>query len=150
MLNFLAQTYDYTTSTTSSSSGFNPVVSILYLAVVVLLIVSMWKVFEKAGEAGWKAIIPVYNTYITIKLAGRPGWWLLLMFIPLVSLVVGIMVMIDLAKCFGKSTAFGVFGLFFFSFVGYPMLAFGDAKYTPPTGGPSAGAAPVSTPPAAA
>ncbi len=141
MLNFLAQSYNTTTYTTSSSSsGMSPIVSILYLAVLIVVIVAMWKVFEKAGQKGWASIIPIYNTYILLKIAGKPGWWLLLMFLPFVNFVVLIIVNLEIAKAFGKSAAFGIFGLTFFSFVGYPMLAFGDAKYTAPTGATSAAA----------
>ena len=104
----------------------------IYLALIVLSIAAMWKLFEKAGEAGWKSIIPIYNAYILFKLAGRNGWGILLMLIPIVNIVIWIMVAIDLAKHFGKSTAFGVLGLVLFPFVGYLMLGFGEAKYVGP------------------
>ncbi len=99
------------------------------LILAVVAIVAYWKMFEKAGEAGWKAIVPFYNTYTLFRIAGRNGWGFLLLFIPLVNLVIYIMVMLDLAKHFGKSTAFGVFGLIIFSIVGFLMLGFGSAKY---------------------
>ena len=62
-----------------------------------------WKVFTKAGQPGWAILIPFYNTYVLLKIVGRPGWWLVLMFIPLVNIVIAIIVAIDLAKSFGKS-----------------------------------------------
>jgi hypothetical protein len=94
-----------------------------------IAIVTMWRVFQKAGQPGWAAIIPIYNLYILLKVVGRPGWWMLLYLIPLVNVVVHIVVSIDLAKAFGKDTAFGVIGLWLFSLIGMLILAFGDATY---------------------
>lgn len=108
----------------------------------VLTIVSMWVVFNKAGRHGWAAIIPFYNLYTLVKVAGRPGWWLVLLIIPLVNIVFSIIVSIDVAKAFGRGAAFGVFGLWLFAFVGYPILAFGDARYV---GGGDAAAPPATT-----
>jgi hypothetical protein len=99
------------------------------LAVLVLFIVSMWKVFTKAGQPGWACIIPIYNLYILLKIAGKPGWWLLLFLIPIVNLVILIIVAIDIAKNFGKGTGFGI-GLAFLGFIFYPILAFSEARYS--------------------
>ncbi|MER5266135.1 DUF5684 domain-containing protein [Actinosynnema sp. NPDC002837] len=96
------------------------------------LIVAMWKVFAKAGKPGWAAIIPLYNIYVQLKIVGRPGWWLILFFIPVVNIVISLLVAIDMAKSFGKGSGFGVVGLWLFGFVGYPMLAFGSATYRGP------------------
>jgi len=101
---------------------------LLELAVVVFLIASIWKVFTKAGQPGWASIIPIYNAYILLKIAGRPGWWLLLYFIPVVNFVIAIIVSIDVAKAFGKGGGFGL-GQALLSFIFYPILAFGDAAY---------------------
>ena len=98
----------------------------------VLLVVAQWKIFTKAGEDGWKSIIPIYNMYITFRIAGRNGWWLLALFVPLVNVFVLLMLGIDLAKHFGKSTAFGVVALWLFSVVGYLLLGYGDAEYVGP------------------
>lgn len=101
---------------------------VLYLAVIVLLIVSMWKVFEKAGKPGWGCLIPIYNLFLLIQIARKPEWWILLYLVPLVNIVVAVMVVIGVAENFGKSQLFGI-GLFFFPFICYPILAFGDARY---------------------
>ena len=45
------------------------------LVIFVIAIVAFWKVFTKAGEAGWKSIIPIYNIIILLKIVGRPWWW---------------------------------------------------------------------------
>ena len=41
----------------------------------VLLIIAGWKIFEKAGEPGWKAIIPIYNLYIMYKIVNMQAWF---------------------------------------------------------------------------
>jgi len=102
---------------------------IFVLAIAVLEIAAVWMIFSKAGRPGWGAIIPFYNIYLMCKVSGRPGWWLILFFIPLVNIVVALIVMIDLAKAFGKGTGFGV-GMFFLNFIFYPILGFGSATYS--------------------
>lgn len=101
---------------------------LIYLAIVVLYIAGLWKVFEKAGQQGWLAIIPILNIYILIKIAGREGWWILLFLIPCVSFVVAAIVYIDVAGKFGKSAAYGI-GMWLLGFIFIPMLGFGDATY---------------------
>jgi hypothetical protein len=91
----------------------------------------MWKVFVKAGKPGWAAIIPIYNAIVLLQIVGRPGWWFLLYLIPIVNIVISIMVMIELAKVFGKGTGFGI-GLLLLSFIFIPILGFGDAEYQGP------------------
>ncbi|MGW4396323.1 DUF5684 domain-containing protein [Amycolatopsis nivea] len=115
-------------------TSFNPALgfSSAGLAVTVLAVVALWRVFAKAGRPGWAAIIPIYNVYVWLKVAGRPGWWLLLLLVPLVNLVVVIVVSLDVARAFGKSGVFGFFGLFLFSIIGYLILGFGRARYTAP------------------
>ena len=108
------------------------------LVVFVFVAVCGWKVFVKAGHPGWAAIIPFYNLYIWLLIAGRPGWWLavwlILSFIPFLSLatiVLGIIVAVDVCKAFGKSVGFMVL-MILLPIVALPILAFGDAKYTKP------------------
>jgi len=112
----------------ASGAGF---LIIIYIAVVVFEIAALWQVFAKADKPGWAAIIPFYNYYVLLKVVGRPGWWLILYFIPIVNIVVWIIVAIDLAKSFAKSTGFGV-GLIFLAFIFIPILGFGPATYAGP------------------
>src|SRR6266576_424767 len=84
----------------------SPLSIIFGLIIALLLIVAMWKVFTKAGQPGWASIIPIYNLYIWCKIVGRPGWWILLMLIPFVNIIVGIILCIDMAKSFAKSSGF--------------------------------------------
>ena len=118
-------------------TGVNPLAAVfgtgfmlVSLAIVLLMVASMWKVFQKAGEPGWAAIIPLYNIVVLLKIAGKPVWWFLLFLIPLVNLVVAIIVTLSLAKNFGKSAGFA-FGLLLLAPVFYPMLAWGDSRYQP-------------------
>ncbi len=106
----------------------SPVYMIVWLALVIFYLIVYWKFFLKAGQPGWGILIPIYNAYLMIKIAKRPGWWLLLLFIPVVNVVIGIIVLFDIAKYFGKSVGFG-FGLLFLGFIFFPILAFGKAKY---------------------
>jgi hypothetical protein len=101
---------------------------IIELALIVLCIAGMWKVFTKAGKPGWAAIVPIYNIIILLEIAGKPLWWVIMFFIPCVGIVFAILVGIEVAKAFGKSAGFGV-GLALLSFIFYPILGFGDAKY---------------------
>ncbi|MCB0880111.1 MAG: signal peptidase I [Thermoleophilia bacterium] len=109
----------------------NAVGTLIYIALIVVVIAGWWKTFEKAGQPGWGAIIPIYNAYLLLKIAGRPGWWLILLLIPFVNLIVAIIVSIDVATSFGKGTGFGL-GLALLGFIFYPMLGFGDAQYSGP------------------
>jgi hypothetical protein len=104
---------------------------IFQLAITIFIIAGVWKTFAKAGQPGWAAIIPIYNVYIMLKIAGKPGWWLLLFFVPLVNIVIAIIVAIEIAKAFGKGTGFGL-GLAFLGFIFYPILGFGDATHKGP------------------
>jgi hypothetical protein len=104
---------------------------VVWLVVFALVVVGFWKVFQKAGHPGWTAIIPIYNLYILTQVAGRPWWWLILYFIPLASLIPGILIPVDIAKAFGKGIGFAL-GLFFLPFIFYPILGFGSAQYQGP------------------
>ena len=128
--NLLAQV-GYSYSYTSQGKTPSPIFWICWLVFVVLMIAALWKVFSKAGEPGWAAIIPIVNTYFLCKIAGRPGWWVILMFIPLVNLIVWIILCIDVAKSFGKGTGFGI-ALLLLPFIFFLILGFGSAQYQGP------------------
>jgi len=113
-------------------SLFGGVFMLVWLAILVIVIVAGWKVFEKAGQPGWAIIIPIYNVYIILKIVGRPTWWLLLYFIPIVNIVIAVIISMDMAKSFGQSAAFGIVLLFLLCGIGYLILAFGSARYRGP------------------
>ncbi len=129
----------------ATNGGFVGIVVIIYLAIIVLEIAALWQVFVKAGHPGWAAIIPIYNLYVLLKIIGRPGWWLLLFLIGLVPFVgwivvfvIGIIIAIDLAKSFAKSTGFAV-GLIVLNIIFIPILGFGESRYVgPAAAGPRA------------
>lgn len=102
--------------------------TILSLVFGIITIIGMWKVFEKANEAGWKSLIPIYNVYITLKIVGKPWWWLLLMLIPFLGIIWTFWASNLLAKSFKKDFGYTL-GLVFLPFVFYPLLGFGDAHY---------------------
>lgn len=105
------------------------------LAFAVFLIAAFWKIFEKAGQPGWAAIVPIYNSYIMLKIGGKPGWWLLLLLIPGVNLIFFIWLYNMISKSFGKDEGFTV-GLILLGIVFWPILGFGDAQYVGPYGDP--------------
>ena len=104
------------------------IISVIYLAIIVLMIASQWKVYEKAGQPGWACLIPFYNIIVLLKIIEKPIWWLLMLFIPFVNLYFCIVIYIELAKKFRKDTGFAL-GLLFLSLIFFPILAFGDATY---------------------
>jgi hypothetical protein len=119
----------------ASSSSPAAVILLIYLAVVAFYIVAGWKVFAKAGEPGWGIFVPIYNVYLVCKISGRPEWWVILLFIPLVNVVIGLIIAMDIAKAFSKSSGFGI-GLWLLSFIFVPILGFGSAQYAKPSGLP--------------
>lgn len=113
------------------------VLLIFFFGIALISIIGMWKAFEKAGQPGWASIIPIYNVYIILKIGGKPGWWLLLYFIPLVNLIFAIWAINMVSKSFGKDEGFTI-GLLFLGFIFWAILGFGDAKYLGPFGDPEA------------
>lgn len=108
--------------------GFFATYSIIILAIAILSIVAMWKLFAKAGKPGWAAIVPFYNTYCLFEISFGNGWMFLLTIIPCVNVVVLIMLCFKLAKAFGQGTGFG-FGLLFLSPIFMLILGFGSSQY---------------------
>ncbi len=127
-------------------SGFALILGIFSL----FLMVCYWKVFSKAGQPGWAAFIPIYNAVVLLQIVGRPAWWVFLLCIPFVNAIVGIIVILDLTKSYGKDNAFAA-GLILLPPIFLPILAFGSAEYQGPTalagdapaGGGDAGGAPA-------
>jgi hypothetical protein len=85
--------------------------------------------FRKAGQPGWKALVPVYNVFtLVVPVARLSPLWFALLLIPGVNLIAALLVNVEVARRFGRSETFGL-GLAVFGFVFYPMLGFGPAKY---------------------
>ena len=137
--------YNYSYSTSYSSAdyaaagaiagGVLAVYMIVLLAIAVVELVGMWKMFTKAGEAGWKCLIPIYNLVVLFKIAGLSPWLVLcylLTFIPVVGtlavLALQIYLAINLSKSFGMGNGFAA-GLFFLQPIFICILGFGKAEY---------------------
>ena len=127
MLNYiLAQSNAELDTATGAAAGATFV--IIYLAVLLLVIASMWKVFTKAGKPGWAAIVPIYNTIVLLEIVGKPTWWIILLLIPFVNIIVLLIVINELSKSFGRGVG-TTLGLIFLGFIFWPILAFGSAQY---------------------
>ena len=146
----MTYTYDYgITISVAKGEGlelFNGIMiayMIICIAIAVVAAIGMWKVFTKAGEKGWKSIIPVYNMYTLCKIIGVNPWWILIVFlssivtfIPIIGVLAAMAIVIYLnilvakstANAFGKDTGFAI-GLYFLSPIFYCILGFGKAKY---------------------
>lgn len=140
----MSYNYDYSTMYSSADAqagiigailGASLFVIVLALAIAALMVVIMWKIFQKAGKEGWIALIPGYNAYTLFEITWGCGWYFLLLFlgvIPLVGsiavLVIGIMTYVKLAKAFGKDGGFAV-GLIFLNIIFMAILAFDNSTY---------------------
>ena len=102
-----------------------------YFVLIIIVIAGIWKTFEKAGQPGWACLIPFYNYYIMAKIGGVKNWWFI--FIPILNIYIMVVIMIAIAKSFGKDTLFGI-GLIFLGFIFFPVLGFGSAAYIGPNG----------------
>ncbi len=106
---------------------------IIFLAIIIFLIASQWKIYTKAKQPGWACIIPIYNVIVLLRIVGKPWWWLLLLLVPGLNVIFGIWMVNLLSKSFGKGVGFTI-GLLLLSIIFIPILGFGDAKYVGPAG----------------
>lgn len=101
---------------------------LLFASALLMFVASVWTVFEKAGQPGWGALIPIYNLYLLTQIAGRSGNWVLFFFVPILNIVAMFILQTDIARRFGKDEQFGI-GMALLPFIFYPLLAFSDAQY---------------------
>ena len=130
------------TTNTAADGGILGTILLLIGAVYLLLFVATWKLYTKAGRAGWASLVPIYNTVVFCQICGRSGWLTLALMIPGVNVIVSIMLSVDLARVFGRGTGFAL-GLIFLSPIFFPILAFGSSRYVGRQSGRSAMAAPA-------
>lgn len=135
-LTSLAATITINGNTSTVSDGdffalFGMIFGIIFIPVLIvciIAIIAMWKIFEKAGQAGWKSLIPIYNIVVMMQITGINPLWILIALVPVAGgilyFLVTIVMMIRLAKGFGKSEGFAV-GLILLSFIFELILAFG-------------------------
>ncbi|WFB36733.1 DUF5684 domain-containing protein [Kiritimatiellota bacterium B12222] len=112
----------------AAAAGIGMVGMLIYFAIVILMIASMWKVFTKAGKPGWACIVPIYNMVVLLEIVKKPLWWIVLFFVPIANFVVIILIYVELAKKFGKGGGFAA-GLILLPIIFWPILGFGDAVY---------------------
>ena len=96
---------------------------ILVLGFWIATLVARWRVYVKAGRAGWESLIPIYSSWVDFQIVYGNGWKFLLLLIPIVNIIVGIKFCLDMAECFGQSAAFGL-GLLFLSPIFMMILGF--------------------------
>lgn len=111
-----------------SNQGPGLLFFVVWIGITIIVLAGIWKTFVKAGAPGWASIVPLYNTYVLVKMGGRPGWWFSLLLIPVVNLAVWVIVAIGIAERFGKGAGFGL-ELAFLGFIFFPILGFSDATY---------------------
>jgi uncharacterized membrane protein YhaH (DUF805 family) len=101
---------------------------IIVLLLLVPTIIGMWKVFAKAGEPGWAALIPVYQWMVAAKVGGKSEVYGLLTLVPFIGIIFAIIICIDVANKFGQGAGYGI-GLVFLPIIFWPLLGFGGAEY---------------------
>ena len=107
---------------------------VIAFALGIICMVGMWKVFEKAGQPGWAAIVPFYNVYIlTVEIAKKEVLWFILFMVGLficgpLMIIAAFVINLEVANKFGKGAGFGI-GLTLLYPIFYPILGFGSARY---------------------
>ena len=106
------------------------IVLFLYFA---LSVAGLWKIFEKAGEKGWKVLVPIYNLFIWVKVIEKSKWWYLYTLIPVINIFIVLLMIVETMKCF-KKFGLGVQTLsVLFPLVYLPLLGFSKKEhYTNP------------------
>ena len=119
---------DVTTTNATVSGGAYVTFLVIGIIWAVLVLVAGWKMYEKAGQAGWVAIVPILSTFGLLKIVHRPLWWFILLLIPLVNVIVLVIIMVDLAKAFGSGIGMALL-LVLLTPIGFLVLGFGGARY---------------------
>ncbi len=126
--------YSYSAYDTTTAAALIALAAAYWFVALILYaitVVAMWKIFTKAGIAGWKSIVPLLNAYELYKIAMGNGWLFLLLLVPLVNIVIGIMLWVKLAKAFGHGGGFAA-GLIFLNIIFILILGFEDSTYQGP------------------
>ncbi len=119
----------------TSAAAMTAMFSMLFVPILVIsvvMLISHWKIFEKAGKPGWAAIIPIYNIIVLLEIIGKPVWWVFLILFPCTSIIFAVWATNLLSKSFGQREGFTI-GLLLLGVVFYPVLAFGNYKYLGPS-----------------
>lgn len=158
-VNMLAESSNLTTTQSAGAlglvggfiAGMGAMLFVGLIIFYILYVIANWRIFTKAGEAGWKSIIPIYNVYVLCKIIGVSFWkWVGIFFaigvvaaifknVAIVStilsivqcvltIVYGVIIARNTGDAFGKGTGFKV-GLFFLPSIFQLILGFGSAQY---------------------
>lgn len=101
---------------------------IIIIAVTsILMIISLWKIYKKAGKPGWTSIVPIYNFMVMCEIANKKWWYIFLMFIPIVNIYIILVLYNGIAKKFEKNDGF-VVGMILLPAIFFPILAFGKSR----------------------
>lgn len=106
-------------------------VAVLFAALLFLMLVPTWKIFEKAGQSGWKCLIPIYSAYVLVEIAALPWWVFLGFFVPVLNFIVAIIVMYHLSQRFGHGMGYAL-GMIFLPFIFLPIVGYGKSVYAAP------------------
>ncbi len=111
----------------------------IMLLVIIVGMVIGWKVFVKAGAPGWGIIVPIYNMVLMCRIGGKPGWWAILFFIPVIWFIPAVLVPLGMAKNFGKGIGFAIALMIpAINLIPLAMLAFGDVQFSEEGAAPQA------------
>ena len=113
--------------------GFIGPQEIIIVLFLLLPVIALWKLFEKANKPGWAAIIPIYNLIVFMEIIGKPWWWIILWIIPYLNIIWIIWGWNLMVKSFGKTEGFTV-GVILLGIIFIPILGFGNSKYIGPAG----------------
>lgn len=119
--------------------GFFATFGILFFALLIFVIFSSCKMFEKAGKPSWAAIIPVYNLFVMLEIIGYKWYYIFLFFAsvipvvgPIFALLFTLTYSVKQARSFGQEVGFGI-GLWLLSPIFTAIIAFSkDIKYVGP------------------
>lgn len=111
-----------------STSTLITLFALPYLGSFILSIVAKWNILEKAGEYGWKALIPFYGRFCFYDITWDNGWYSLCSYIPGLSYVFNVITMVKLSCRFEKNSAFSL-GLIFLEPIFLAILGFDESEY---------------------
>lgn len=91
------------------SAGGSFVSFLMFVAFYVYFAVAIQTMAKKVGMANaWMAWIPLLNIYLLLKIGGKPGWWMILLFIPIVNIIIMIMMWMAVAERMKKPSWLGI------------------------------------------
>lgn len=75
---------------------------IFFIVVQIIHFAGTWHLYQKAGRKAWEAAIPVYNAIVLMDIIKRPKWWVILLFLPIISPIMILIFWVDFIRCYGK------------------------------------------------